>query len=369
MGGSEGYRRPKSNKTDKTDRKQFGERTRLDAAKYKDDYLDVLNASIELREVTLEDMVVWISELGEIARELVEMIAAVKAEFKSNDRAKGATLKFECKRRASSNGQLYIAIRVRRESTDETKGLTGMTSPEARKLLSPMLGRSLTTAVLPLVEKINALNEVLTVLSDLNARLDHYWNPQKSSLLETWASAMQGYGLEASRDLQIRINGFLEIDEELSLQAFLFNFERGDVRWHSLLCRMKVAKTDPLGPSKLHFRVVTKNNRHTGVRISQPIDTYKEYLTKREDKKAFVKEFGKEPKKEEFEALRAGRRNRSHTPWITRELISHCRFGTQKSKINRRQQKIAACMEPWDRDRAYFQRLLHRRGDVCKNAI
>ncbi len=361
-----GARRPKSYRTDKSGEKRVVRSDDRVAEDYSSDYVEAFEASVEKREASFAEMVSWLYELGLKAEQLVEMAGSIKSEFRKSDKTSGVTLKFECKRRPSSNGQLYVAIRIRRDGADITKGLTGLIGADARKLLSPLIGRSATTKILPLIEGVNALNELLTSLSELKTRFDQFWQQDSAALLTNWATTMRAFGIAASEEVQQRISQFLAVDEELMHQAFLFNHERKPMRYNTIFFRMDVAATDPLGPRNPHFRVIKRIIPETGVRITKPITAYKEYLSKLEDKKALKQELGRDPSPAEVAALRASRKKRSHSPWITVELISHCYLGVQTSKIIRRQKKIAACMGVWERERAYFQQLHQQRGEVCK---
>lgn len=363
---SGGPRRSKSDKADKSGGKRVEQGAPIDATKYSADYVERFKASIEKRQKTFDEMIAWLRELGQAADGIVELAIGVKKKLKTNDRAKGATLKFECKKRPSSNGQLYISIRIRRDGSDVTKGLTGVESAEARRLLAPMVGREVTTSLLPLIEQINEVNDALTVLSDLDPNFDDFRESGPSSLLKVWSKAMHLYGMAASDALKSRIDEFLGVDAELLEQAFLFNHERNNVRWNSILCRMVLAPADPLGPRGIQFRVVKKIVPTTGLRVSNPLVSVKKYRSRLQDQKALEASLGREPTPEEVDEVRAKRRNRSYTPWITVDLISHCYLGTQIRDVLHRQKKIVACMESWSRDRDFFQQLHQQRVRVCK---
>tara|TARA_Y100000296_G_scaffold85010_1_gene119869 strand:- start:6596 stop:7738 length:1143 start_codon:yes stop_codon:yes gene_type:complete len=363
---SGGGRRPQSNRTDKTRGNIRDKDPTVVARKYSSDYVEKYEASIALRQQTFDEMLSWVLELGQVAAEIVGSVSGVKQQLKTNERAKGATLKLECKNRPSSNGQLYISIRVRRDGSDVTKGLTGVVGSDARKLLSPLVGREVTTSLLPLIEQINAVNDLLTGLSALAPRFDDYREPGPSSLLIAWASAIHRYGIAANEALNERMQHFLAADAELLQQAFLFNHERDDVRYNSILCRMVVASSDPLGPRGIEFRVVRKIVPKTKVHVSNPVATVKKHLSRMQDIKTLEASLGRVPTPEEVDELRGNRRYRSYTPWITVDLISHCHLGTQIRDVLHRQKKIVACMEGWSRDRDYFQQLHQLRVRVCR---
>lgn len=363
---SGGARRSKSNKADRSGGKKLDQGAPIDATKYSSEFVEKYDASIKARQQTFDEMTAWLPNLGQVADDIVDLAASVKKKLKTHDRAKGATLKFECKKRPSSNGQLYISIRVRRDGSDVTNGLTGLASGDARKLLSPVVGREVATSLLGLVEQINAVNELLTVLSGLAPRFDDFREPGPSSLLAVWANAMHHYGVSAGAALKGRIDQFLAADEELLQQAFLFNHERNNVRFNSILCRLVLAPSDPLGPRGVEFRVVRKIVPTTGVRVSNPIVAVKKHLSRLQDQRALEASLGRVPTPEEVDEVRAKRRERSYTPWITVDLISHCHLGTQIRDVLHRQKKIVACMEGWSRDRDFFQQLHQQRVRVCK---
>jgi hypothetical protein len=56
----------------------------------------------------------------------------------------------------------------------------------------------------------------------------------------------------------------------------------------------------------------------------------------------------------------ADRRKRACSPWITKELISHCYLGKHAVQIMNKQKQIAGALEQWLSLRQLFQHLLHK---------
>jgi len=91
---------------------------------------------------------------------------------------------------------------------------------------------------------------------------------------------------------------------------------------------------------------------------------YKRRLAKRALEKALTKEVGRPVTTKEVDEARGQMREREFTPWITKELISHCRLGRQTSAINRRQKALKRLSVDWIRLRERLAALIDKRGSI-----
>lgn len=186
--------------------------------------------------------------------------------------------------------------------------------------------------------------------------------------IEQWVKSVGTFWEELPSITQQNIDQFLELDHEVNEVAFAFNLERQPIRWRSIVCRPSVNKSDPMGPGLPGFRVVTSQQRslqgNVPKRQTVSVSDYKRRLAKRALEKELAKALGRPVTQTEVDQARGQMREREFTPWITKELISHCRLGRHTSAINRRQKALKRLSVDWIRLRERLAALIEKRGTI-----
>lgn len=176
--------------------------------------------------------------------------------------------------------------------------------------------------------------------------------------LERWVTSVGEICESAAHRLIGTVEEFLALDAELDDLVFEFNGAAQPVRFHSIICRRECPSLDRLAPSHPRFRVIISINRATGRRNSRDVQLYKSDLAVRRLIAGLTRQLGREPTLDEIKKARESQRQRSPTPWLTKELIQHCWLGKHSAGLLRHQRTMVAVMERWDRLRATIQSLL-----------
>ena len=202
------------------------------------------------------------------------------------------------------------------------------------------------------VRWINALpGESLLILNKPGAR----------SGLDQWIDAVGGLTEKASLRTISVVESFLNLDSELNDLVFEFNAARQPVRFHSIICRRDCSKLDVLSPAEPRFRVIVHFNRRTGRRTSKDVQAYKQDLAKKRIVEKLDKLLGRSPLLEEVEHAMTRQRKRLPTPWLTEDLISHCKLGRHSSEIFKHHKKILIGISDWKEKRQLIQKLLDKK--------
>ena len=188
--------------------------------------------------------------------------------------------------------------------------------------------------------------------------LDFLNQPATRSGFDQWITAIGGLTEKASIRAATVVERFLELDTELNDFVFEFNAARQPVRFHSIICRRDCSNLDLLSPAEPKFRVIVNFNRRTGRRSSKDVQSYKQVLAKKRLVEKLEKSLGRPPDAAEVEQAANRQRNRLPTPWLTEDLISHCKLGRHSSEIFKHQKKIITGISDWKETRQLIQKLL-----------
>lgn len=176
--------------------------------------------------------------------------------------------------------------------------------------------------------------------------------------LDRWVTLVGGACEKAAHHLAGVVEEFLSLDAELDDLVFEFNGAAQPVRFHSIICRRECPSLDLLAPAMPRFRVVVSINRTTGRRNSRDVQLYKTDLAARRLKVRLARELGREPTSLEIKDARERQRQRSPTPWLSKELIQHCWLGKHSAGLLRHQRTMVAVMDRWNPLRTTIQSLL-----------
>lgn len=191
--------------------------------------------------------------------------------------------------------------------------------------------------------------------------LDFLNRPAARSGFDQWITAIGGLTEKASIRATTVVERFLELDTELNDLVFEFNAARQPVRFHSIICRRDCSNLDVLSPAEPKFRVIVYFNRRTGRRSSKDVQSYKQDLAKKRLVEKLAKSLGRPPATAEVEQAATRQRMRLPTPWLTEDLISHCKLGRHSAEIVRNQKMMATVMDEWGALRQTLQALLTQR--------
>lgn len=188
--------------------------------------------------------------------------------------------------------------------------------------------------------------------------LDFLNRPAIRSGFDHWIAAIGGLTEKASIKAMTVVERFLELDAELNDLVFEFNAARQPVRFHSIICRRDCSSLDVLSPAEPKFRVIVHLNRRTGRRSSKDVQSYKQDLFRERLKAKLGNGLGRPPSTEEIDLAMPKQRKRLPTPWLTKDLISHCKLGRHSSEILKYHKEIVTSTSNWDEKRQLIQTLL-----------
>jgi len=258
--------------------------------------------------------------------------------------------------------QLYLLLDARKDGGAMTKFSLRERSRRT-ELMTPILGIRAARQFTKDVDSffLNADQAVRWINTLPGESLDFVNRPATRSGFDQWITAIGGLTEKASIRATTVVERFLELDTELNDLVFEFNAARQPVRFNSIICRRDCSNSYVLSPAEPKFRVIVNFNRRTGRRSSKDVQTYKQVLAKQRLTEKLEKSLGRPPDAAEVEQAANRQRNRLPTPWLTEDLISHCKLGRHSAEIVRNQKKMATVMDEWGALRQTLQALLTQR--------
>ncbi len=182
--------------------------------------------------------------------------------------------------------------------------------------------------------------------------------PETRSGLDQWIDAIGRLTEKVAVRATSVVESFLNLDSELNDLVFEFNAARQPVRFHSIICRRDCSNLDVLSPAEPKFRVIVNFNRRTGRRSSKDVQSYKQGLVREKFKAKLGNALGRPASADEVEQAMPKQRKRLPTPWLTKDLISHCKLGRHTSEILKHHKKIVAGIGDWKEKRQLIKMLL-----------
>lgn len=261
-------------------------------------------------------------------------VSPIELHLLLDDRPEGGSLKKFSLRERSRRTELLTPILGIRAARHFTKDLDGFLSQadQAVSWINTLPGES---------------------LDILNA-------PATYSGLDQWIDAIGRLAEKVSIRATSIVESFLDLDSELNEQVFEFNAARQPVRFHSIVCRRDCSNLDVLSPAEPKFRVVVHFNRRTGRRTSEDVQSYKQGLVKKRLEAKLANTLGRPATVDEIEQGMTRQRKRLPTPWLTEDLISHCKLGRHEAEIFRHQEKIVTNIGNWKDKRQLIEILLKK---------
>lgn len=321
-------------------------------------YAEELRAAVGRRGDALISLIDSTAYLSWRVETLLEQLRPLFDLFPVDKKGDRFHLKTEVKNGQGRPGRFFLYLRKTSIQGETVRAILGVPLAEARAALGPVIGRAETTKYLPLLDQLNTKIATISRLALLKVPFEMGQVSKGSSVPDRWVAGLRGYSKGCAQVIAGLVDRFDNMDVELNHLVFEFNAMRGNVRYRSIICRQDFTATDKLGPTEPKFRVITFLSRVTGKRRSKDIQSYKEELRVKALRVQVEKELGRVPTADELEVALRSRRARSCSPWITAELISHCRLGRHTSSINAQQNHIAVAMEPWREMRQLFQDLI-----------
>lgn len=329
-------------------------------------YVAKLRASEAARLVRLVELIDQMTFFGDM---LTESAAKVLGHFELPRTRKSSTL---CSLRWMWRGhqnkdkvmplELYLVLDTR--SLGGSEAWISMRDRSKRlEELSPILGKKVAKLFSKDLDSFfsMATKAVSWVNTLPYGQLGILNNSSKRYGLDIWISAMGDRTEKLSFVAGKLIEDFLMLDEEINDLVFEFNAAQQPVRFHSILCRRECSPLDVLAPAEPRFRVVDYFSRRTGRRSSRDVQSYKQKLAQGRLTAALSRSLNRDATKEEIEAAISKQKKRTPSPWLTEELIAHCKLGRHTAELVRYQKKIAAVMDDWDVKRRTIQTLLQQR--------
>jgi hypothetical protein len=270
------------------------------------------------------------------------------------------TIQSQSKDRPGSPGNLYLSIRCKGNGVDTMTSLSSMDDKTAKKTLTALLGSEKAEIVLNGIREVQAISAEMRRLTILEIESPRNEQFVDEPLLVQWVERVGRFGRDCASRLAVEISRFESIDADLNHHVFEFNAKRQPVRYRSIICRPDLNLTDPLGPGEPRFRVISYISRQTGKRNSIPVQQYKTRIAASRMRSELEKKLGVPPSADELKTALAAKRKRDCSPWITKELISHCYLGKHSVLILNKQKQIAGAMEEWRSLRELFQHLLRK---------
>jgi hypothetical protein len=270
------------------------------------------------------------------------------------------TIQLQTKDRPGSPGNLYLSLRCKGKGVDTMASLSSLDDKGVMKMLAGLVAPEQAEKVVAGIRNVQAISEEMRRLTVLTIELPASVLQTDDSLLVLWVDLAGRYGLACAASLAKVISRFEAVDSALNDHVFEFNAKRQPVRYRSIICRADLNLTDPLGPDEPRFRVISYISKRTGKRNSIPVQQYKPKMAASRMRAVLAKQMGVEPSAAELKTALAARRKRDCSPWITKELISHCYLGKHSALILNQQKQIAGAMEEWRSLRQLFQHLLQK---------
>lgn len=270
------------------------------------------------------------------------------------------TINLQTKDRPGSPGNLYLSLRCKGKGVDTMASLSSLDDKAPMKTLAGLLGREDAEKVLSGIRQVQAISSEMRRLAVLAIELPKSDLCAEDPLLVQWVDRVGRYGRACAARLASEISRFESVDADLNHHVFEFNAKRQPVRYRSIICRADLNLTDPLGPDEPRFRVISYISKRTGKRNSIPVQQYKSKIAASRMRSMLEKKLGVDPSADELKTALAARRKRDCSPWITKELISHCYLGKHSVLILNKQKQIAGAMEEWRSLRQLFQHLLQK---------
>ena len=329
------------------------------------DFLQSLSLSRARRDANLIDLVDFLAGLP---RKLMQLAVEMK-KFEEHLRSKGEYFVRWEAWNGKPHSAAYLMV-VEQDGGSKRKRSLGnlIGGVVARDHLKDAGGRNQALAYLRLLDAYWGIHlaiqiEIAHEGQDFVFRADRTLHP-----IEQWVKSVGLFWEELPVITQQNIDQFLGLDHEVNEIGFAFNLERQPIRWRSIVCRPSISKSDPMGPSLPGFRVVTSQHRsHQSNALKRQTVTvadYKRRLAKRMLEKALTKDLGRPATPNEVDQARGQMREREFTPWITQELLSHCRLGRHSASIIRRQKALKRLSVDWIRLRERLAALIEKRGTI-----
>jgi hypothetical protein len=308
-----------------------------------DEYVESLMEARSKRDALLIDLLISVSELPRKLRNLASHVERYESQIRGRC---GYGLRWEAWKGAPHSAVYLVQIHDDGGSRKTSLGNL-FSSEEARLCLRDVIGRNKAIAYLSCLDEYRRIKEKITAEMASEKHAFTFVSERSKHPIEQWVNSVGPFWEALVSVTQQNIDRYLELDEAATEVCFAFNFERQPIRWRSLVCRAPLRRTDPLGPGFPEFRVVTNHDRLTGKRQTMRVDAYKQRLAFRELARELSKQLGRAATKEEVKAAHAVQRKRAFSPWITKELISHCKLGRHTTKINGRQRRLKTLAVEW----------------------
>lgn len=323
-------------------------------------FANELRKSIERRDDTLLHLIDDTANLRGRAEAAAKSLQSAIDLFPVVSDGLRHTISVRSKERPGSPGNIYVALRSKGGGRDSLMSLTESDTARARQELERLLGQANAEEVLNALQQVQSVTEEMKRLGSLSVAFPTEHKICGASSLPSWIESASQFGELCAVVLATKVRRFESIDAELNDHVFEFNAKRQPVRYRSIICRADINEADPLGPTEPRFRVVTYISRRTGKRNSVPVKEYKSKIAKRRALHELARSLDASPTDDAVEKAVANRRKRVCSPWITKELISHCYLGKHTVQIMNKQKLIAGAMEQWLTLRQLFQHLLHK---------
>jgi hypothetical protein len=323
-------------------------------------FADQFKLAIHRREDTLLHLIDDTANLRNRAESAAASLVSVIDLFPVVSQGLRYTISLRSNVKDGAPGNIYVSLRSKGGGTDSLISLMESDSAPAVKLLRSLLGPAGADQVLDALKQVQSVSEEMKRLGALSVEFPREHQLGGVSTLPAWVEGAGKFGALCANALANKVSVFEEIDIELNDHVFEFNAKRQPVRYRSIICRADINEADPLGPTEPRFRVVSYISRRTGKRTSVAIKDYKTKIAKRRAKHEVTRSLGVDATEDAVEKAVADRRKRACSPWITKELISHCYLGKHAVQIMNKQKQIAGALEQWLSLRQLFQHLLHK---------
>lgn len=326
------------------------------------DFVQQHDKALATREESLSFLVRQVRTMGVVASDLLMSLEIELSHFPITYAGKTYSTFWKWSPAKKGCGSLRLYLKCNDYETGKLASrrmvIQPSTQSEVGPILDDLLGKRRAGQFLRMLDEFLGFSDRASRWVHQLAAAESIRTEEFGSVISAWVGLLAENAEPAANRLNALVARFVAVDEELRHAVFEFNESSQPVRYGSIICRPDVSPSDPLGPAEPVFRVVTYFNRATGKRQTTPIAEYKRGHILRELKASLTSKLGREPEPAEVEAALQGQRRRSTSPWITREVISHCYLGKHTSNILRQQKNIAAFMEEWLVLRGQFQALL-----------
>lgn len=312
-------------------------------AEIEDEYVRALTEAKSSRDGYLFELLVYVSELQSRTQGLADRVAGYEADLKCSGRF---TVRWE-----GWNGAPHSAVYLVEITTGESqqKHVRGnlVSSEDARNFLRHALGRNTAIAY------CRCLDEYIQIKTAVTRQMSHikhhfeFRSDRRFHPIAQWVQSVGPFWEALTSLTKQNIDRYLELDAKALDLAFAFNAERQPIRWRSVICRPELKRADPLGPGFPGFRVVTNNDRYTGKRQTVGVAAYKAKLAERGTARELEKLLGRTVTLAEVKLARSKMRKRAFSPWLTKDLIAHCKLGRHTKQINSRQRQLKKLAGEW----------------------